>query len=35
MEKPRSGFFSRRCFTMVVFPEPEGAEKMIAFPDIQ
>jgi hypothetical protein len=34
MENPRSLFVSRRCLTIVVFPDPEGAEKMIAFPAI-
>ncbi|CAA9319931.1 MAG: hypothetical protein AVDCRST_MAG56-6882 [uncultured Cytophagales bacterium] len=32
MEKPRRGSVASRCLTMVVFPEPEGAEKMIALP---
>jgi hypothetical protein len=33
MEKPSRGFVSSRCLTMVVFPEPEGAEKMMALPE--
>jgi hypothetical protein len=32
IENPKSELFSKRCFTMVVFPEPDGAEKIIALP---
>jgi ribose 1,5-bisphosphokinase PhnN len=33
-EKPSEGTTPNRCFTSVVFPAPEGAETMIAFPFI-
>jgi hypothetical protein len=33
MEKPKFGFFPNKCLTMVVLPEPDGAEKIIALPD--
>ena len=28
-----SGITDNRCFTTVVFPEPEGAEKMMSLPN--
>jgi len=32
IENPREGILSRRYFTMVVFPEPDGAENIKTFP---
>jgi hypothetical protein len=32
MENPRLGLFASNCFTIVVFPEPEGAENIINLP---
>jgi hypothetical protein len=34
IENPRSELVLRRCLTIVVFPEPEGAEKISALPAI-
>lgn len=34
MENPRSGLCVNRCLTIVVFPDPEGAEKISALPAI-
>jgi hypothetical protein len=33
IENPKFGVLEMRCLTIVVFPEPDGAEKIIAFPD--
>jgi len=32
MEKPKLSWCFKRCRTRVVFPDPEGAQKMMAFP---
>jgi hypothetical protein len=32
MEKPKSALFANNSLTMVVFPEPDGAENMMSFP---
>jgi hypothetical protein len=32
IEKPKLLLFAKRCLTIVVLPEPEGAEKIISFP---
>jgi hypothetical protein len=34
MENSNSGIWPSKRFTMVVFPEPEGAEKISSFPFI-
>jgi hypothetical protein len=34
MENSNSGITLSKCFTMVVLPEPEGAEKMMTLPII-
>jgi len=34
-ENPKDGILSRRNFTIVVLPEPEGAEKIMALAKIE
>jgi hypothetical protein len=34
IEKASLGFTFSKCFTMVVLPAPDGAEKMMIFPCI-
>jgi hypothetical protein len=32
MEKPKLELLANNCFTIVVLPEPDGAEKIMSLP---